>query len=505
MTPGLSPHPAPRRALRRQTSARRRPTVAIALTLSLATSTLALLGASSGASGSSPADSTVTASQTTASTVAAAAPAVLKAAPQAKKKKKKKWAQWTPPTGAAFNLPRSSYAQEYRLEARVIDAINHARRGSMIRMAMFSFDRQPVADALIRAYKKRKVTVQVIINGHEKPGAQADLQRVLGPRWKKRKKNKSNSFYYQCTSSCRGDFDVQHSKFVLFSHTGAAKRVVMIGSLNMKENGAVNQFNDLLTINQPGGMYDSLEQTFKEMRADKVMKNSYKAETFGRYQLYTLPFPRAKATAKTQWLWRRDPIKKILGPITCRGPGGGRTVIRVDMHAWSDDRGVRIANRLRDLYAEGCDVKIMIGYANGVIQRVFGARTARGFVPVRSTGFDTPDSNGDYDGEIDLYSHAKILTINGIYEGKRNRRIIVTGSSNYQAGGQYGDELILKVDSARLYNQYLAHWNNTYRNHTHGFHFNGGTWKVQPDGRRSFAYDDTWGGLGIDSPEWRDE
>lgn len=459
---------------------------------------MALLGASSGASGSSPADSQVSAA--TASAVSNALPAVAKAAPQAAKKKKKKWSQWKPPTGAAFNLPRSSYAQEYRLEARVIDAINHARRGSIIRMAMFSFDRKPVSDALIRAHQKRKVTVQVIINGHEKPGAQADLQRVLGPRYKKRKKNKSNSFYYQCTSSCRGDFDVQHSKFVLFSHTGAAKRVVMIGSLNMKENGAVNQFNDLLTINTPGGMYDSLEQTFKEMKVDKVLKNSYKVQTFGRYQLYTLPFPRARATAKTQWLWRRDPIKKILGPVTCRGPGGGRTVIRVDMHAWSDDRGVRIAQRLRDLYAQGCDVKIMIGYANGVIQRVFGAKTARGFVPVRSTGYDT-----DEDDEIDLYSHAKILTIGGIYEGKRNRRIIVTGSSNYQAGGQYGDELILKVDSGRLYNQYQAHWNNTYKFHTHGFHFNGGTFKTLPGGQQTFVYDDTWGGLGIDSEEWRDE
>ncbi|MDO9395262.1 MAG: hypothetical protein Q7T71_01810, partial [Herbiconiux sp.] len=91
----------------------------------------------------------------------------------------KRWMRWVPPAGASFNTPRSSTSNEYRNEARVVEAIRHARKGSVIRMVMFSFDRKQVSDALIAAYKKRNVTVQVIVNGHEKPGAQKDMDRAF--------------------------------------------------------------------------------------------------------------------------------------------------------------------------------------------------------------------------------------------------------------------------------------------------------------------------------------
>ena len=53
-----------------------------------------------------------------------------------------------------------------------------------------------------------------------------------------------------------------------------------------------------------------------------------------------------------------------LSPVRCVGAAGGtgvngRTKIRVSMHAWNGDRGVWIAKRLRSLFAQGCDVKVM--------------------------------------------------------------------------------------------------------------------------------------------------
>ncbi|GGD28001.1 phospholipase D-like domain-containing protein [Nocardioides daphniae] len=435
---------------------------------------------------------------------AEAAPAVPAVKTAAKK-------PWKPTEGAKFNVPRVGGERQLRLENQVIAAINRARPGSYIRMAMFSFDRHQVADALIRA-KKRGVWVQVIVNNHEMPSAQRKLRKALGNRtvtrtWKDKngKKHKKvvqrRQFHFQCVSACRGDGDVQHSKFVLFTHTGGARNVVMLGSLNMKLNGSLNQFNDLLTINDNKRFHSVLNEVFDEMRADRVLKNSYRKYAIGkRFQLEVMPFARKKATRRTKWTPARDPIVKLLAPIrcTCAQTNSGRTIVRVNMHAWDGDRGSLIANKLWDLYNKGCDVKMHVGYAGKKVRDIFARPTKRGRVPFRSTGFDT-----DEDGEIDLYSHAKILLVNGNYDGVRNRKMVVTGSSNFQNGGQYGDELILRVYSPAIYRQYADNWGELWNEHTHGF-----DWSVY--GARTanglvaprYTLSD---GLGTDSEEWRDK
>jgi hypothetical protein len=405
---------------------------------------------------------------------------------------------WRPTPGVKFNVPRVGGERQFRLERQVIAAVRRAKPGSTIKMVMFSFDRMPVADALIYAKRKRKVHVQVIVNGHEFPAAQRKLRKALGGKRSKK------SFFYQCKASCRGQGDVQHSKFVLFSHTGTAKNVVMLGSLNMKLNGALNQWNDLLTLNNKRRMHATLDKIFREMKRDRLAKRPYVVKVMGKYKLIVLPFPRDKAaTKRTRWTPSRDPISRLLGRVKCTGArtNTGRTIIRVNMHAWDKDRGVMIANRLRNLYAKGCDVKIMVGYAGGRVRDVFAKPTKRGLMPTRSTGFDTDD-----DGEIDLYSHTKILLINGNYDGRRGRKVVVTGSSNFQNGGQYGDELILRVFDNKLYRKYADNWGMVWRSHTHGFSWGGsgmtsrsaiaGRWMMP----RLYADD-----LGIDSEEWRDE
>lgn len=393
---------------------------------------------------------------------------------------------WRPTPGVKFNVARVGGERQFRLERQIIEAIRHARPRSTIKMVMFSYDRMQVTDALLAVRRQRKVHVQVIVNGHELPAAQRKLKKALGTKRGKR------SFFYQCAASCRGQGDVQHSKFVLFSKTGSAENVVMLGSLNMKLNGALNQYNDLLTILNRPRLYRTLDGVFDEMARDRLARTSYFAKNVGPFKLFVLPFPRPpKSTRKTRWTASRDPISRLLAPVRCTGArtDSGRTIIRVNMHAWDGDRGVMIARRLRDLYARGCDVKVLVGYAGGRVRAIFANPTKRGRMPARSTGFDTDD-----DGEIDLYSHTKILTINGNYDGARGRKLVVTGSSNFQNGGQYGDELILRAYSSGLYRAYADNWGSMWRTRSHAF-------GESAAGRRSTSEPV----LGIDSPEWRDE
>lgn len=430
-------------------------------------------------------------------------------------KKKKKWA---PTQGAFFNVPRSTPAAENRLENETIAAIRNTPKGAEIKMVMFSYDRWQVTNALLEA-KRRGVWIQVILNKHELTPAARALKDKLGARTKKVTKKKRvrqrpdgswvhrkvtktvqrRQFFYQCVSACRGDGDVQHSKFVLFSQTGTAKNVTMLGSLNMKENGTHNQFNDLLVLNGHQRLYRDLDKIFGEMRKDRALKKSYRDYVYGpNKELFVLPFPRKLATKKTEWTPARDPMTKLLKPIKCLGAAtpSGRTAIRVNMHAWDKQRGVLIANMFRDLYAKGCDVKILVGFAGGDVQGVFKRPTGRGIVPIRSTGFDTDD-----DGIIDLYSHTKYFTVNGNYGNKKNTRMIVTGSSNYQNGGQYGDELILKMVSPTLHTQYINNWNSVWKDHTHGFswggHYSNGL-NMMGRGVNNFADD-------LRAPNWRAE
>lgn len=438
-----------------------------------------------------------------AATVASSTPArstVAEAPTMGRKSAKRRG--WSPKSGTKFNVARVGGEPMFRLEQQVIAAIGRARPGSTIKMSMFSFDRGPVADALIRA-KQRKVHVQVLLNGHEFPQAQRNLSRVLGPRTVKKKKKvvQRKSFFYQCRASCRGDSNILHSKFILFSETGTARKVVMLGSVNMKLNGSLNQFNNLSTFNNSPKMFKALDGIFNEMRRDKVFKKSYRKFTIGkRFQLEVMPYPRSKATAKTRWTPKRDPIIRLLRPVKCTGArtDTGRTIVRVDMHAWDGARGALIANRFRQLYAAGCDVKIIVGYAGYKVRKIFSTPTGRGYVPIKTSAFDT-----NYDGEIDVYSHAKVLTVNGNYAGSPGRKMVVTGSSNYQDGGQYGDELFLRVYNDRTYRQFADHWGFMWRSrHTVRF-----GWGPAPR-TRGIAQEPERildNGLGIDSPEWRDE
>jgi phosphatidylserine/phosphatidylglycerophosphate/cardiolipin synthase-like enzyme len=440
---------------------------------------------------------------------ASATPVVAHAAKAGEQKKPKK-PKWEPTQGPVFNIPRSKPETQFRIERQVLSAIRHSKKGSRIWMSMFSFDRFPVADALIAA-RKRGVQVQVLINDHEMTPAQRKLRGFLGTNRKKK------NFAAQCYKGCRSNGDVLHSKFFLFSKTGAAEDVVMVGSVNMKMNGAKNQYNDLWTTNNSTALYERLEALFKEQKLDKPVRKPYIDEAVGpNYHLQVTPFHGAPYD---------DPIMELLRGVQCTGStiNGGKTVIRVNMHAWDGTRGTYLAQRFRNLYAQGCDVKIQYGMAGASVRRVFGNPTDRGYVKVRSNGFDTDHSgpDGESDGEIDLYSHMKMLLISGHYGEETDARWSITGSSNYQNSGLTGDEMILAIRGRKTYRAYLHHfdWMWAKRTRAPGYGTTGGSSSPTrpPFPARTLA---ALEGLGIetelpklivkekygfDSPEWRDE
>ncbi|WP_191908038.1 phospholipase D-like domain-containing protein [Nocardioides cynanchi] len=360
--------------------------------------------------------------------------------------------KWKPAEGAFFNTPRAG-SKEWVLHRQIVAAIEHAKPTSFIRIALFSFDRKYVASKLIQAHA-RGVHVQVLLNDHQVTPAQRMLHKALGTnRFKK-------SFAYECSHGCRSHGENLHTKFYLFSHTGAAHQTVMTGSVNLTGNSAINQYNDLWVRNDTRGLTKAFRLLFKQMRRDKPAHPAFLVQNIGKdYKLEATPYPNGGP--------HHDPIIKILDNVHClnAAPGTGNavhhTVVRVVMHAWNDPRGTYLARKIRALYAAGCDVKLMYGISGASVRAVFKNSTQRGYIPVHTTGYDT-----NLDGFIDLYTHQKELLISGNFGKNRGTKMVVTGSSNWNIDGLRGDEEIFEMRRARAYAQYINDFDSMWAKHS---------------------------------------
>ena len=126
------------------------------------------------------------------------------------------------------------------------------------------------------------------------------------------------------------------------------------------------------------------------------------------------------------------------------------------MHTMRGARGNYLASAIREKCAEGCDFRVSYGLIGFNTKQILGAPTARGRIPLRSTGLDYhPDDDFDLnnDGEddviLDYYSHQKYLVIQGTYNGVPDTNMVLTGSSNWASLGTAKDEMLLHHPAAR--------------------------------------------------------
>ena len=126
--------------------------------------------------------------------------------------------RWKAPRGPYFNDPRLKKGW-FTIERKVIDTIKHTRKGSTIRIAVYSFDRMPVANALIAAHR-RGVKVQMLLNDHQDTRAMQAIRAEIGTN------RKTKNFIYKCKASCRGTAErvQQHALEVLHVLPGRQDR-----------------------------------------------------------------------------------------------------------------------------------------------------------------------------------------------------------------------------------------------------------------------------------------
>ena len=165
----------------------------------------------------------------------------------------------------------------------------------------------------------------------------------------------------------------------------------------------------------------------------------------------------------------------MLSKIQCLTPDGAggqkRTHLALSMHTMRGARGNYLASAIRQKWAEGCDFRVSYGLIGFKTKQILGASTARGRIPLRSTGLDYhPDDdfdlNGDGDDDVilDYYTHQKYFVIQGTYNGVPNYQMTLTGSSNWASLGTAEDEVFFTIKGRANARRYLKNFNSFWNN-----------------------------------------
>ncbi|GAA1125100.1 phospholipase D-like domain-containing protein [Nocardioides aquiterrae] len=373
---------------------------------------------------------------------------------------------FTPRPGPTWNNPRGDLAARNVNMWKIRRTIDAVPRGGVIRIAVYSYNRRDIGDALIRACKRR-VSVQLVLNDNA-IGAEAHrMMRYLGsdirPRWKdrchprkygpRREPYPVPSFFKVCQGACRlgSDRSNQHSKFYLFSATGNGKPVVMFGSNNMMSYAANVHWNDLYTVLGNQKMFDDFSTIFGQMAQDRWRKRPYVTVQDGKYFVEFGSDPHVSGT--------RDHIYERLDRVGCRAPAGygeqGHTTIRIMMYGWVGARGLLLARKVAALSRAGCRVRVLVSGAGRRVHAVLH----RSGVSIRSSAVDLdddPETGFDETG-WEVFSHEKWMSLNGTWAGHPFKGVW-TGSENWSNVSRFNDEVTVQVPFASALAAYARHF-----------------------------------------------
>ena len=331
-----------------------------------------------------------------------------------------------------FNDPFGTERQQYALIRHINRRIDGAGRGSVVRVTAYSFAMRSTSQALLRAHRRGAAVKLVVDDRSTTWGSVRNLRRKLGGNIHRR------SFVRVCRDSCRGVSGNQHAKFVTISRTGRDEDVVLVGSMNFTAFAAARQWQDLYSVADDADLYAQFVRVFKLMTRDRP-QGSLALPTPGEgFRAEVAPLPGT----------RRDPVGARLDAVACRGTTGGtgvrgRTLLRISMHAWNGDRGVRLARKVAHLARTGCDVRVLAGV--GVGRRVATILRRAG------VGYRVSERAG-------RATHEKLMVVSGRYGAATDASYVWTGSHNFSDRSLRNDEVTLRVAGARQVAAYRANF-----------------------------------------------
>lgn len=359
--------------------------------------------------------------------------------------------RFSPKPGVTFNSPLGGMEQRRKIFRKIIRSINSSGRGSEIQMLTWNFLTADGTDALLAA-QRRGVRVRLLMdasNNREIPNGPFRRLRAELREGSERAPRGRKSWARMCQNSCRGSVGAAHAKFFMFSEVGKVKRVVMQGSANLTLASTNNQWNDIYTHTRNRNVWRFYNKVFQEAARDKKARRPYASKEFNGFRLIMFPLAGHK----------HDPVMQLLNKVKCMGAtntASHRTRIRIAPDVIRQERGMKLARKVRQLWERGCDIRIGYTIVGLDVGRLLRAPGGRGPVPMKHLVQDF-----DGDGEFDNYFHLKAMSVVGYVGGDRSNHVVLNGSANWSGLARVSDEnLGIYWDKRRTlqYQEHIDYW-----------------------------------------------
>lgn len=437
---------------------RRRRSGVLALLLSLVLTPVALVAPASSAA--------VPASQASVGRVAPAEVVVPTAQRQAKK--------FTPRPGVKFSHPLRK--NKRKVMNHLVKSIDSVPRREKIRILSWNIRSDAFVNALIRAHN-RGVSVRVLISlGNANPDNPNPSYNRLKKALKKGSKKRPpalRSWARKCDRSCRGERGIAHTKMFVFSKVGKARDVVMYSSANATEIAVNRQWNDIYTLTNRSRVYNDFIRMFKQMAKDKPAKPPYRKFVRGKFTSEFFPWRGKKA--------KGDPTLNVLNKIRCQGARNagvnGRTHVRIAQTAILDKRGIAIAKRLKQMWDNGCNIRIVYALMGNRVLKEVRRPGGRGPIPIRQIAQDW-----EGDGVYDRYLHTKFMAVSGVYDGNRSANVTFNGTANWSGLTLKSDEVVGTIHGGKIRKKHAKWVDNLFGNPPPQSRTAGGAATLQLDG-----------------------
>lgn len=368
--------------------------------------------------------------------------------------------RYDPPGGVLFNNPLGTTAERQAIFEHLLRSVKSSPKNSKIRMATWNFKSPRLTDALVEAHR-RGVSVRITMSSGnanaENPNPNYDrLARVFARRANTKRASDMTSWIKLCRGACRGKHGIAHTKVYLFSKVGPARNVMMFGSANATDASARYQWNDMFTLKERPAMWKRWEQILTEMANDKVVRKPF--QTFGPKRFTAVVYPFSGPTAP-----KTDIMLSELRRIRCAGAVNagvrGKTSIRIAQTAWTDERGMALAERVRSMWDRGCDIRVIYAMMGTKIYHYLRSPSGRGPVPMAHIVQDW-----NLDGIYDRYLHTKVMTVSGVYRDNRSANFTWNGSSNWTSKSLRSDEELFRIEGPAVRRQYARWIDQVFRN-----------------------------------------
>ncbi|MEU6930832.1 phospholipase D-like domain-containing protein [Streptomyces sp. NPDC046374] len=339
-------------------------------------------------------------------------------------------------TGAVFNNPKGTVAEQNAVKDHIIGAIRATESGRLIRAALYALTDQDYTNALTDA-RARGVNVRVVLDAKYSDSAAA--QSLIGALGTDKT---ALSWVDVCTAggaciATGGVNPINHNKFFTFSRVGAVagvgEDVVIQASANQTAVNTAKYWNNAYTVVGNTDLYTAYVNYFNDLAAGVKNANYYTTAKVGTEKYYFFP----QQTG--------DVIVDVLDNVSCTGnitvgTATHRSIVRVA--AFALHRGA-VADALVSLAGQGCSVQIVYAESNEVA-------TLKGRTNITLKQLKTADG---------YLLHSKYLLVEGNYAGHPDTKWTFTGSHNLDESSlRENDEALLRLEGNAPHDAYAGNF-----------------------------------------------